>query len=159
MRTEWFICGKQVFFFFFLQKKHIADNVVGWLWGPDWVLNTWFDRKFSEKQFSDLVFFHKNAYSARYLQKTVFRSAQTPTKKKVAGGYCGIFSMFFGHQSASLSTITPLPARFALFFPYLPTLFVIRIALLYPQLSVLPLAETSIPQSLLNSWMYIERKL
>ncbi len=36
------------------------------------MLNKSFDRKFSEEQFLTLVFFNKNANSARYSQKTVF---------------------------------------------------------------------------------------
>ncbi len=58
------------------------------------MLNKSFNRKFSKEQFSILVFFHKNAYPARYLRKTVFWRVQTPIKK-TEGGYCGIFSMFF----------------------------------------------------------------
>ncbi len=50
-------------FFFFLQNKHISGNNVSWLWGIDWVLNTWCDRKFSEEQFSTLVFFHKTSHT------------------------------------------------------------------------------------------------
>ncbi len=42
-----------------------------------------------------LVFSYKNAYSARYLQKTVFLGCQTPVKKKAVDENCGIFSMFF----------------------------------------------------------------
>ncbi len=36
----------------------------------------------------------------------------------------GFLVRFFGHQSTPLSAIRPLPAQFALFFPYLPTLIV-----------------------------------
>ncbi len=59
------------------------------------MLNKSFDRKFSEEQFLTPVFFHKNANSARYLQKNCFLGVQTLSKKKAAGGYCGIFSVFF----------------------------------------------------------------
>ncbi len=59
------------------------------------MLNKSFGKKFSEEQFSTLVFFHKNAYSARYLRKTDFWGFKHPFKKTAAGGYCGIFSMFF----------------------------------------------------------------
>ncbi len=59
------------------------------------MLNKSFDRKFSEEQFLTLEFFHKNANSAKYLRKTVFWELQTTFLKKAAGGYCGIFSLFF----------------------------------------------------------------
>ncbi len=98
MQIKGVICGIFFFFFnFFLQNKYILGNFVDWLWGLGWVLNTWFDRKFSEEQFSTLVFFHINAYSARYLQTTVGEEGQTPIKKKqkAAGVVSGIFSMFF----------------------------------------------------------------
>ncbi len=61
--------------------KPISGNFVSWLWGLDWVLNTWFDRKFFEEQFSTLMFFHKNAYLARYSQKNVFWGFKPPFKK------------------------------------------------------------------------------
>ncbi len=123
MWIEWVIWGETgffcfVFFFFFLQNKPILGNCVGWLWGLGWVLNTWFNRKFSEEQFSTLVFFHKNAYSMRYLQKTVFcgRGCQIPILKKQLADIVGFLVCFFGHQSTPLSAIKPLPAQFALFF-------------------------------------------
>ncbi len=75
------------------------------------------------EQFSTLVFFHKNAYSARYLQKTVFLGGvKPPLKKKERVDIVGFLVCFFGHQSTPFSTIRPLPVQFALFFPYLPTL-------------------------------------
>ncbi len=43
-------------------------------------------------------------------------------KKKQRADIVGFLVCFFGHQSTPLSAIRPLPARFALFFPYLPTL-------------------------------------
>ncbi len=45
-----------------------------------------------------------------------------PIKKKQRADFVGFLLYFFGHQSTPLSAIRPLPARFALFFPYLPTL-------------------------------------
>ncbi len=67
------------------------------------------------------MFFHKNAYSARYLQKIVFWGLKSPLKKKQGADIVGFLVCFFRLQSTPLSTIRPLPARFALFFPYLPT--------------------------------------
>ncbi len=78
------------------------------------MLNKSFDRKFSEEQFSTLVFFYKNAYSARYLRKTVF-GGSNPHKKKAAGDIVGFLVCSFGHHSTPLSAIRPLPARFVLF--------------------------------------------
>ncbi len=89
--------------FFFVQNKPLSGNFLDWLWGLGWVLNIWFDRKFSEEKFSTLVFFHKNAYSARYFQKTVFFGGrQTPIKKKGGDGYCRIFSIFFQTPTYSI---------------------------------------------------------
>ncbi len=122
MRIEWVICGKQVFFL--LQNRSTSGNFVDWLWGLGWVLNTWFDRKFSEEQFSTFVFFHKNAYSARYLQKNCFLGRfKHPFKKKQRADIAGFLVCFFGHQSTPLSAIRPLPTLFALFFPNLSTLY------------------------------------
>ncbi len=47
------------------------------------------------KHFLNLVFFHKNEYSARYLRKTVFWVFKPPLKKESSGWILWDFSMFF----------------------------------------------------------------
>ncbi len=78
------------------------------------MLNKLFDRKFSEEQFLTLLFCHKNANLARYLQKTVFWRVQTPIKKKQRADIVGFLVRSFGHHFTPLSAVRPLPARFAL---------------------------------------------
>ncbi len=67
------------------------------------------------------MFFYKNAHSARYSH--VFLGVQIHIKKKAGMDIAGFLVCFFGHQSTPLSSIRPLPAQFALFFPYLLTLY------------------------------------
>ncbi len=55
------------------------------------MLNKSFDRQFSEEQFLTLVFIHKNANLARYLQKTVFWEFKPPIKKKRSGRILWVF--------------------------------------------------------------------
>ncbi len=72
------------------------------------------DRKFNEEQLLLETFFSKNAYSARYLQKSNLKGVKTPLKK-APGLICCL-----GHHSRTFSALVLLPAHFAIFFPHLP---------------------------------------
>ncbi len=80
------------------------------------MLNKLFDRKFSQKQFSTLAFFHKNAFCGEIFAKNCFLGGSNPhLKKKQRANVVEFLVSSFGHHSTPLSAIRPLPARFALF--------------------------------------------